>query len=83
MVRWAASDPADARVVPRAERKIDGRGERVERVGAQVAVSELICDLRAVLGRVEGRVRRASACTEVKAGLEARILRIWEPYRGG
>lgn len=39
MLRWAARLPAWARVVPRAERKMEGGGERVERWVGQVEVS--------------------------------------------
>lgn len=74
MAYWPAVPPAAPRVVPRAERRIEGAGEADFRVAGQEAVSVETCGVRvelAAAGRSVGGARRARTCVVVD-GTESR-----------
>lgn len=77
MAYWASKLPAAARVVPRAESRMEGVGERDERVGAQVVVSLLMCE-RSV-GDEVGSARRVRAWRVGGCGRLRSAVRMWEP----
>lgn len=79
MLRWAARLPAWARVVPRAERKMEGGGERVERWVGQVEVSVEVTGWILECGSGVDGARRARAVTVVMEERFRRVERIWDP----
>lgn len=68
-------------MVPKAEKKMLGVGDREESWPAQVAVSPetKLVSLAGGVSPVTGGVRREIVSTRVTAGLEIRLVRIWEP----
>lgn len=60
IARWPAAPPADARVVPRAEKKIEG-GEVVGNDVGQVVVSAEMMGWKVEVPEALGRARREKA----------------------
>lgn len=86
IVRWAAKEPAAARVVPRAEMKTVGAGSMVDKAEGHSVESELAWTWRIVVESVglDGRGLRVRAWSWAIWGVfsegASRLLRICEPF---
>ena len=78
MARWAAREPAWARVVPRAEKRMVGAGWMLVRSEGHAELSFSRCGVRFVEVVVVGRARRERVWIWI-GGWERRVWRMWEP----
>lgn len=80
MARWEATEPACARVVPSAERRIVGGGERVVSCVGQLVLSALVMASSFVAEAAGGGARRESVVMVLMEGCVRSVERISEPW---
>lgn len=78
---WFSKPPAAARVVPKAEKNIEGGGVREESWEAhrEVSASTMVVSLAGGAAEAAGGVRLVIESMREMEGCARRVLRIWEP----